>query len=167
MNGGHSTGYFNIERGVRQGDPLSPYLFVLAIEILTLCIRKDDNIKGIKLGQSDIKQVLYADDITLFLQDRKSIERVQQILEAFEKISGLKVNKEKTNFVWLGKETERSEIQLFGNLVEEVKILGIYFTRNLKRKDDLNYKEILSKIKRLVGWWKQRDLTIMGIRYSC
>ena len=162
MNGGHSTGYFNIERGVRQGDPLSPYLFVLAIEILTLCIRKDDNIKGIKLGQSDIKQVLYADDITLFLQDRKSIERVQQILEAFEKISGLKVNKEKTNFVWLGKETERSEIQLFGNLVEEVKILGIYFTRNLKRKDDLNYKEILSKIKRLVGWWKQRDLTIMG-----
>ena len=117
MNGGHSTGYFDIKRGVRQGDPLSPYLFVLAIEILTLCIRNDNNIKGIKLGQSEIKQVLYADDITLFLQDRESIERVQQTFEAFEKISGLKVNKEKTNFVWLGKETEILGVQLFGNLV--------------------------------------------------
>lgn len=162
MNGGHSTGYFDIKRGVRQGDPLSPYLFVLAIEILTLCIRNDKNIRGIKLGQNEIKQVLYADDITLFLQDRESIKRVQQIFEAFEKISGLKVNKEKTNLVCLGKESEIPGEQLFGNLVEEVKILGIHFTRNLKRKEDLNYKEILSKIKRLVGWWKQRDLTIMG-----
>ena len=51
---------------------------------------------------------------------------------------------------------------MFGNFAEEVKILGIYFTRNSKRKEDLNYKEILSKIKRLLGWWKQRDLTIMG-----
>ena len=68
---------------------------MLAIEILALCIRNDGNIKGIKLGQSEIKQVLYADDITLFLQDRESIERVKQIFDAFEKISGLKVNKEK------------------------------------------------------------------------
>ena len=162
MNGGHSTGYFDIKRGVRQGDPLSPYLFVLAIEILSLCIRNDNNIRGIKLDQHEIKQVLYADDITLFLQDKESIKRVQHIFEAFEKISGLKVNKEKTNFVFLGKESEISGVQLFGKLVKEVKILGIYFTRNLKQKEDLNYKEILSKIKRLVGWWKQRDLTIMG-----
>ena len=83
-------------------------------------------------------------------------------MKDFEKNSGLKVNKQKNNFVWLGKETGISGVQLFGNVVEEVKILGIYFTRNLKRKEDLNYKEILSKIKRLVGWWKQRDLTIMG-----
>ena len=91
--------------------------------------------------------ILCADDITFFL-DRESIKRVQQIFEAFVKISGLKVNKEKTNFVWLGKETEISGVQLFGNFVEEVKILGIYFTRNLKRKEDLNYKEILSKLKK-------------------
>ena len=162
MNGGHSTGYFYIGRGVRQGDPLSPYLFVLAIELLAVCIRNDSNVRGIKLGKNEIKQVLYADDITLFLQDRESVKRVQKIFEDFEKISGLKVNKEKTHFVWLGKETEIPGTTSFGNLVMEVKILGVHFTRNLKRKDDLNYKEILSRIKRLLGWWKQRDISILG-----
>ena len=46
MNGGNSTGYFNIKRGVRQGDPLSPYLFLLAIETLAQVVRKDKSIKG-------------------------------------------------------------------------------------------------------------------------
>ena len=47
-------------------------------------------------------------------------------------------------------------------LVNEIKILGVHYTRNVKLKADLNYKEILSKIKRLLGWWKQRDLTLFG-----
>ena len=59
-----------------------------------MCIRNDDNIRGIKLGQNEIKQVLYANDITLFLQDRESVKRVQPIFEAFEKISDLKINKD-------------------------------------------------------------------------
>ena len=162
MNGGHSTGYFGIKRGVRQGDPLSPYLFLIAIEILALTTRKDVNVKGIKFGNYEVKQVLYADDITILAKDTSSVERLRSIFEAFEKISGLRVNKEKTNFMWMGNEFEMPGIPTFGNLVNEVKILGVYFTRNIKKKDNLNYKEILSKIKKLLGWWKQRDLTIMG-----
>ena len=162
MNGGHSTGYFSIGRGVRQGDPLSPYIFVMAIEILTMCIRNDKNVRGIKLGETEIKQVLYADDITLFLKDTDSVKRVKMIFDDFEKISGLKVNNDKTNFMWLGKDNELPGPIGFGNTVHEVKILGVYFTRDVKRKEELNYKEILSKIKRLLGWWKQRDLSMMG-----
>ena len=74
-----------------------------------------------------------------------------------KKISGLKVNNDKTNFMWLGKDNELPGPIGFGNTVHEVKILGVYFTRDVKRKEELNYKEILSKIKRLLGWWKQRD----------
>ena len=49
-----------------------------------------------------------------------------------------------------------------GNIVTEIKILGVYFSLDIKIREELNYKEILSKIKRLLGWWKQRDLTVMG-----
>ena len=69
FNGGKSTGYFKVERGVRQGDPLSPYLFILCIECLAHCIRCDNMVKGIRFGGTEIKQVLYADDMTIFVQD--------------------------------------------------------------------------------------------------
>ena len=162
MNGGHSTGYFKIKRGVRQGDPLSPYLFLLAIELLAHAIRKDAGIKGFQFGKHEVRQISYADDCTLFVKDITSLNRIQNIFEEFEKVSGLKVNKGKTNFVWMGRENERPEVPMFGNLVQEVKILGVHFCLDRSKKDDLNYKEILSKIKKLLGWWKQRDLTLMG-----
>ena len=80
MNGGRSTGYFSIERGVRQGDPLSPYLFLLAV-------REDRILKGFKFGEQEVKQVLYADDITLFVRDINSVNRLQYIFQfdEFEK----------------------------------------------------------------------------------
>ena len=162
MNGGYSTGYFQVERGVRQGDPLSPYLFLVAIELLAHEIRRDKIIKGIRFGEHEIRQVLYADDMTIFVKDIDSISRLQYIFEEFEKVSGLKVNKEKTHFMNMGDEAEKPDRPLFGEFVRVVKILGVNFSVDFRLKDDLNYKEILSKIKKLLGWWKQRDLTIMG-----
>ena len=162
MNGGRSTGYFDIKRGVRQGDPLSPYLFLLAIEILAQAIRRDSAIKGVCFGEHEVRQILYADDISLFVRDKQSIIKLHSIFEDFGKISGLIVNKGKTNFLQLGKRDEIPDMPQFGTLVDEVKILGVHFSLDVKVKDDLNYKEILSKIKRLLAWWKERDLTLMG-----
>ena len=125
-------------------------------------IRKDENIKGIQFGEHEIRQILYADDISLFIKDKPTVDRIQIIFENFGKISGLKINKGKTNFLWMGKICDKPDVPLFGNLVQKVKILGVYFSMDVKVKEELNFKEILSKIKKLLGWWKERDLTLMG-----
>ena len=54
MNNGHSTGYFPLERGTRQGDLLSAYLFILALEIMFIQIRNNDQIKGLKIDDNII-----------------------------------------------------------------------------------------------------------------
>ena len=61
MNNGFTTGPFLLGRGVRQGDPLSPYLFILALETLAIKIREDCNVQGLKIGEEMIKLSLFAD----------------------------------------------------------------------------------------------------------
>ena len=64
MNNGTSTGYFSVERGTRQDDPLSPYLFILTLEILFIKVRNDSSIKGFWIKKIEIKLSAYADDTT-------------------------------------------------------------------------------------------------------
>lgn len=62
------------EKGVRQGDPLSPYLFIATVEILAIAIRKNNNIRGISIGDQEYKLVQYADDKTGILKDEESLK---------------------------------------------------------------------------------------------
>ena len=92
LNNGFFSSPFQLERGVRQGDPLSPYLFLIAIEIIAISIRTNQNIEGIKIGEDETRSLLYADDMTATLANISSVEKVIQILNDFEKCSGLKMN---------------------------------------------------------------------------
>ena len=102
INGGTTTQYFNLERGVRQGDPVLTYLFILVLEILFLFIKKHPEIKGIEVFEHCFLYTPYADDTTFFLKDAQSIENLVEIFNTFSLFSGLKPNLTKCEIAGIG-----------------------------------------------------------------
>lgn len=97
LNNGWGSDFFSLHRGVRQGCPLSPYLFILGAEILGNAVRRDTEIRGIKLDNSDCKLSQYADGTTMILDgSERSFSRTLCVLDIFANVSGLKANYEKT-----------------------------------------------------------------------
>ena len=93
MNNGVATPLFSIGRGVRQGDPLSPYLFILALETLLVTIRQNQDIKGIVVEYKEIKCIAFTDDLTNFLRDKESYDSLSSLLNTYGECSGLKLKK--------------------------------------------------------------------------
>ena len=66
INGGVTTKYFKLEKGVQQGDPVSAYLFILCLEILLTIVKNNKDIKSIKILGNTILYTAYTDDTTFF-----------------------------------------------------------------------------------------------------
>ena len=135
LNNGFTTGPFLLGRGVRQGDPLSPYLFILALETLAIKIREDCNVQGLKIGEEMIKLSLFADDMTCILKDKTSYTNLFRILNSFGECSGLKVNDEKTEIMPLGDNILQEKDFPTNSICEVIKILGVYFGYDEKTKE--------------------------------
>ena len=127
INNGLCSRSFRLERSVRQGDPLSPYLFLVAIEILALSLRSSRNVVGIKIGNDEFKTLLYADDMTLTLANSSSVESAIQILNNYEKCSGMKMSLSKTKAMWTGRCKNSSDKPLGLDWCTGVKTLGFTF----------------------------------------
>ena len=94
---GFTTQKICLHKGVRQGDPLSLYLFLIAVEPLINKVNQNSLINGLHgTGNNRIKAICYADDTTFLLKDRTSINETLRILENFSQASGLELNAEKT-----------------------------------------------------------------------
>ena len=103
INNGWASNHFNLERRVRQGCPLSPYLFIIAAEILALKVRQNNDIQGIQIGNKTFKIKQYADDTHVFsLFEPKSIKDIFKVFEEFSTISGLQINHTKTEVLRIG-----------------------------------------------------------------
>ena len=130
-----TSNYFIIERGVRQGDPLSPYLFVVAVETLAIAIRQNSLIKGITVGKKETKLLQYVDNTTAVLSDTNSAQILFRLLDEFKKLSGLGlvVNPTKTEGMWTGS-LRKNKTKPFG--IEwpndPIKALGLYYSCDQK-----------------------------------
>ena len=151
---GHLSDWFCVQRGCRQGDPISSYIFILCAEILANLIRNDPNINGIKIGNTEYIISQFADDTTLILDGTdKSLKAALNVLKFYASISGLKVNIEKTNGVWIG-----SKLNSTKQLSEDIncstnifKALGITFSTNLDEIVKINYEHKIQEIKSLLN----------------
>lgn len=85
---------FDVQRGIRQGCPISPYLFLLAAQLLCTYI-KSSTLQGITIANKTIIISQLADDTTLFLKNKLQIPIVTSLMESFSMASGLHLNLKK------------------------------------------------------------------------
>ena len=156
-NNGNISEPFDIKRSTRQGDPISPLVFILGLEILLIAIRSDENIRGVRVEDNEIKLTAYADDASYFLRDKFSAENLLQKVELFSKVSGLEINKSKSECLILSFEmglSGYSETFLGIPIVDNLKILGHFHGKNERIFNFQNFFCKLEKMKRILNIWK-------------
>ena len=84
--------FFQLSQGTKQGDPLSPLLFILFLEPLAVAIRAEAGIRGVRAGGREHKLFLYADDILWLCADPYSSAPILlDIIEKFSQVSCYKI----------------------------------------------------------------------------
>ena len=170
---GFETEEFSIERGMRQGCPLSCFLYVLTSETLSSYIRKDRNIRGFKYKMRNLEPLehkldQFADDMEVCVTSNRSMDFLFEALSMFERATNAKINKDKTEGLWIGK--WRNRVDKPHNLKwtnDHVKFLGIYVGNKVgasgtKRLADLNFDEHIETIKNKFSYWQRKGISLMG-----
>ena len=102
---------FPLKSGTRQGCPLSPLLFNIVLEVLTMAIREEKEIKGIQIGSEEVKLSLFADDMILYVENPKDSTRLE-LINKFNKVTGYNVNTQKSlAFLYINNERSEGEIK--------------------------------------------------------
>lgn len=162
---GYLGSKIQMERGIRQGDPVSGYLFNLAIEPLANQLKKSTMMKGITLPrQIDVRVSQYADDLIVFsCPESSSVSGILSELDKFTQYSGLRTNLEKTKCLPIGRNINTLELTNLGiKIVNELKVLGIVFNQSNHNLTENNLTRILPIIVKDIAQWRRRNLTLIG-----
>ena len=164
INNGHASEEFSISRGIRQGCPISPYLFLIAVEVLAISIRSNENISGIKVGNKEIKISQLADDTTLLLANLASVKHALGCLSDLQEISGLKVNIDKTIGMGIGslnnfKPSENCGIKWTSG---PITTLGVTISNEPDKNEKCNFKPRLKTMLDTLNIWLSRNLSLNG-----
>ena len=166
ISGGSTTKYFKLEKGARQGDPISAYLFIIALEVLFIMLKNKAEIKGLKIFDYDFLYTAYTDDSTFFLSDICSIKEMINCFNIFMCFSGLKPNLSKCEIAGIGS-LKGVKVAVCGmNCIdlttETLKILGIHFSYNSQVQNEQNYFNTVKSIEKVLKLWRMRNLSLAG-----
>jgi len=163
-NNGYISEFFNPSRGVRQGCPASPYIFVITAETLALHIKQRSEIMGVKIRNTEYLINQFADDTMLIVENNEdNINKCFLALDQFHKVSGLKVNKGKTEMLIINEPDRRQQKTDNNNwVVNYTKTLGIKISNNIKETIELNYNGTLENIRDKLLRWGRRKMSFIG-----
>jgi hypothetical protein len=166
INNGHASKFFKLGRGCRQGDPISPYIFVLVIEPLAMSIKHNPKVKGIIIEQRQYLIGQYADDTFLLLDGNEdSLKAALETFKKFFRCSGLKINLDKTQAIWLGN-MAGSEKKLCQDVKlkwdTEFVLLGIRYSTLENNILQFNIESKLATIRNTLTVYAKRTLSLHG-----
>ncbi|CAN1159647.1 LINE-1 retrotransposable element ORF2 protein [Linum perenne] len=167
INGG-SCGYFEAKKGVRQGDPLSPILFVIIMEVLHALLARIGDMLPYhpRCKKLRIRHVCFADDLLIFTNGSvQGISVIYQVLHSFYKLTGLKVNPSKTE-LFCSVSVPRTIIDQMVHISEfkegslPVKYLGVpLISGSLKA---INCQVLVDRITARIQSWRAKSLSYAG-----
>ncbi|KAF7824263.1 ribonuclease H [Senna tora] len=168
MLNGQKTGVFHPQRGLRQGDPMSPYLFLLCSNVLSCMLHKaerDRKLQGIRFGRRGptITHLMYADDTILFFKaDPNNCDTIRQLLDNYAWISGQVLNKDKSYIIFSPNTSTHFKSSLPNILGAHTsnklgKYLGVQVDARINSEDA--FKEMMDKIESKLTGWKAKLLS--------
>lgn len=170
---GEPKGLITPSRGLRQGDPLSPYLFLFCVEGLNAILQKaaeDGEIQGFSICRNGPKvtHLFFADECLLFCRSTlEECEKIQELLTYYEETSGQMVNKDKTTLFF----SKNTDVHIQEAIKNSLRVLAIqHYEKYLGLPSFIgkNKKACFTKIKERV-WakmqgWKEKLLSQAGRR---
>ncbi|KAG7588721.1 Reverse transcriptase domain [Arabidopsis suecica] len=165
---GSTGGFFKSTKGLRQGDPLSPYLFVLAMEVFSNLLKSRFDAGYIhyhpKTSDLSISHLMFADDVMVFFDGgSSSLHGISETLDDFASWSGLQVNKDKTTLYLAGTDSlEALAIARYGFPLGTlpVRYLGLpLMSRKLKISE---YEPLMEKVAKRFRSWAVKSLSFAG-----